>query len=268
MTLSIRQREIMKRARREGQVQVETLAVDFGVSPQTIRRDLSELCDARLLARVHGGAVMETSASNLVYETRRAIAEGAKAAIAARCADEIPEGASLFLGIGTTTEAVARALTDRRDLLIVTNNLNVAQILASGDKVQVVVTGGRLRLTDGGLVGEIAAESVARFRLDMAVLGISAIDPEGTLLDYDMAEIAVIRAMMTHARRRILVADTTKLARTAPVGAGRLDEFEVLVTDRPLPSPLAESAAERGPRVLTPPLALLPEAVDESTAAE
>ncbi|MEM6356739.1 MAG: DeoR/GlpR family DNA-binding transcription regulator [Pseudomonadota bacterium] len=268
MALSIRQRAIMKQARLDGQVQVDSLATLFDVSPQTIRRDLGELCEARLLSRVHGGAVLESGVANLVYETRRALAADAKAEIARLAAEEIPEGASLFLGIGTTTEAVARALEDRRDLLVVTNNLNVAHILSENDSLQVILTGGRLRRTDRGLVGEMAVDCVGRFRLDLAVLGISSIDPEGTLLDYDLAEIAVLRAMMSHARRRLLVADHTKFARAAPMRAAALEEFEIVASDRPLPTSLARGVEERGQRLLLPPLEAMELGMEEGTAAE
>ncbi|MEM9764619.1 MAG: DeoR/GlpR family DNA-binding transcription regulator [Pseudomonadota bacterium] len=268
MALSIRQRAIMKQARLEGQVQVDALAALFEVSPQTIRRDLGELCEARLLARVHGGAVLESGVANLVYETRRALAADAKTEIARLAADEVPEGASLFLGIGTTTEAVARALGDRRDMLIVTNNLNVAHILSENESLQVILTGGRLRRADRGLVGEMAVGCVAGFRLDLAILGISAVDAEGTLLDYDMAEIAVLRAMMNHARRRILVADHTKFARAAPMRAASLSEFEVIVSDRALPPSLERTVEQRGQRLLLPALEGADAAVEEGAAAE
>ncbi|MEL6766815.1 MAG: DeoR/GlpR family DNA-binding transcription regulator [Pseudomonadota bacterium] len=268
MALSIRQRAIMKQARLEGQVQVDALATLFEVSPQTIRRDLGELCEARLLARVHGGAVLESGVANLVYETRRALAADAKTEIARLAAEEVPEGATLFLGIGTTTEAVARALGDRRDMLIVTNNLNVAHILSENESLQVILTGGRLRRADRGLVGEMAVDCVAGFRLDLAILGISAIDAEGALLDYDMAEIAVLRAMMNHARRRVLVADHTKFARAAPMRAASLTEFEVVVSDRALPPALARGMEQRGQRLLLPALEGADAAVEERAAAE
>ena len=155
MAQSFRQRDILDVARKDGRVRVEDLTARFGVSAQTIRRDLSELADAGWLERVHGGAVMRSSVTNIGYEERRDINEDAKAAIAACCSREIPEGAALFLGIGTTTEAVAAQLTAHRNLMVVTNNINVANILGANPDCEIVVAGGRLRRSDGGLVGNL-----------------------------------------------------------------------------------------------------------------
>lgn len=247
---------------------VETLATAFAVSPQTIRRDLGELCDAHLLARIHGGAVLESGIANIYYETRRGLAREAKAAIAEAVAQTIPQGASIFLGIGTTVEAVARALAGRRALMVVTNNFNVAQILADSPEAQIIVTGGQLRPSDGGLVGEVAAEAIARFRLDIAIVGISAIDGDGALLDFDLAEAVVTRAMLACARRRILVADATKFARSAPVRVAGLDAFEMIATDQALPPALATLAAREQTEVLLAPLAIEGGEAEESHAAE
>ena len=118
MPITPRQSEILDRARTEGRVMVENLADAFGVTVQTIRRDLSDLCDARLLDRIHGGAVLPSGVTNIGYEDRRRLNAEAKDAIARACAAEIPNGASLFLNIGTTTEAVARALQGHSGLMV------------------------------------------------------------------------------------------------------------------------------------------------------
>ncbi|MEO0822192.1 MAG: DeoR/GlpR family DNA-binding transcription regulator [Pseudomonadota bacterium] len=249
MALSLRQREIMEIARSSGQVLVDALALRFDVSPQTIRRDLGELCDTGLLQRVHGGAVLESGVSNLIYETRRAIAREEKEAIGRACAAAVPNGASLILTIGTTTEAVARALGRHRDLLVVTNNLNVAHILSENPDCEVIVAGGRLRRSDAGVIGESAAAFLGRFKADIAVIGVSAIDPEGSLLDFDLSEAQVTRAALANARRRVLVADHTKFSRAAPVRVAEIETFDAIVTDRAPPAPFAALCAEAGVQV-------------------
>jgi DeoR family glycerol-3-phosphate regulon repressor len=238
MTQAFRLAEILAIARAEGRVAVDDLARRLGVTAQTIRRDLADLAGAGRLERVHGGAVLPSGTANLAWEERRRRNAAAKAAIGAACAAEVPDGASLFLNIGTTTEAVARALAERRGLLVVTNNLNAAAILGGLPETRVIVTGGRLRPEDGGLVGALAAETVRRFRLDLGVIGCSAIDPSGELLDYDSEEVEVSRAILERARRRVLVADAAKLARSAPVRIAALSDLDLVVTDRPLPAPL------------------------------
>ena len=126
MHLSERQTEILHRARALGRVEVEALAAEFAVTTQTIRRDLNELSQSGLLARVHGGAVPTARVANVAYAERRGGGSSAgEAAIGERAAAMIPDGCSVILNIGTTTEEVARALVDRRDLVVITNNLNV-----------------------------------------------------------------------------------------------------------------------------------------------
>lgn len=249
MAQTFRHAEILAIARTEGRVGVDDLAGRLGVTVQTIRRDLADLAASGRLERVHGGAVLPSGTVNLAWEERRRRNAAAKAAIGAACAAEVLDGTSLFLNIGTTTEAVARALTGRRGLLAVTNNLNAAAILGALPEARVIVTGGRLRPEDGGLVGELAAASVRQFRLDLAVIGCSAIDAAGELLDYDPDEVQVSRAILERARRRVLVADAAKLARTAPVRIAALTDLDLVITDRPLPAPLAALCAAAGTAV-------------------
>lgn len=249
MSQSLRRPEILRIARRDGLVTVEALSGSLGVSQQTIRRDLSDLAGAGQLERVHGGAVLPSGTANIAYAERRALNNAAKAAIAEACVEGIPDGASLCLNIGTTTEAVARALARRRDLLVVTNNLNVAEILSAHDTARVVVTGGDLRAADGGLTGPLAAEAVARFRVDFAVIGCSALDPEGDLLDFDMAEVTVSRAMIAAARHCALVADQSKFRRAAPARIAHLSQLDRFVTDAPMPDALKLCARDWPTRI-------------------
>lgn len=246
MALSFRQGGILEIARTEGRVGVEDLAVRFGVTLQTIRRDLGDLADAGLLDRVHGGAVVRAGVVNTAWAERQRQNAKAKAAIGAACAALIPDNSSLILNIGTTTEAVARALLGHRNLTVVTNNLNVANILAASDSCEVMVAGGALRRSDGGLVGELTAQFFAQFKVDFAMIGCSALDADGDVLDFDLAEVQVTRAILRQGRRRVLVADASKLARQAPVRVGSLADLDAVVTDRALPEPLAADCAGWG----------------------
>ncbi|WGW05019.1 DeoR/GlpR family DNA-binding transcription regulator [Tropicibacter oceani] len=238
MSQTFRHPEILEIARRQGKVTVEGLAGHFGVTLQTIRRDLTELGEAGKLERVHGGAVLPSGTTNIGYDERRAINAAGKAAMAQACAARIPDDISLFLNIGTSTEAVASALLGHRNLMVVTNNMNVATILAANPDCEVIVTGGQLRRADGGLVGNLAAETIRQFKFDMAVIGCSALDAEGDMLDYDIQEISVSQTILRQSRRTLLVADHTKFTRSAPVRIASLAEIDVFVTDRPLPGGL------------------------------
>jgi DeoR family glycerol-3-phosphate regulon repressor len=233
--LSRRQTEIAARLRETGRVAVDELAAHFDVSVQTIRRDLNEMSEARVVTRVHGGAIVASGVTNLAYEARKLVAHPHKRLIGEAAAGLIADGSSLFINIGTTTEEVARALGGRSGLLVVTNNLHVAAELYRNRAIEVVVTGGSVRASDGGVVGASAVEMIQKFRVDTAVIGISAIDPDGTLLDFDIREARVARAIIDNARRVILVSDSSKFARSAPARIGTLTDIDILVTDR-LPS--------------------------------
>ncbi|TJZ91929.1 DeoR/GlpR transcriptional regulator [Paracoccus gahaiensis] len=250
MSQTFRQPEILDIARRDGKVTVEGLAGHFGVTLQTIRRDLTELAETGRLERVHGGAILPSGVANIGYEERRALHLAAKTAIARACAAEVPDKVSLFLNIGTSTEAVARELLGHREMLVVTNNMNVANILAANPDCDVIVTGGSLRRADGGLVGTLAAETIRQFKFDLAVIGCSALDRDGDLLDFDIQEVGVSQTILRQSRRTFLVADHSKLARSAPARIGSLSELDAIFTDRPLPEPLARACRDWQTRVV------------------
>ena len=217
---------------------VDDLVARFGVTPQTIRRDLGELCDEGILSRVHGGAVLANSLSNLGYSTRRSLAQPEKNAIGKLCSQAIPNDCSLFINIGTTTEAVARCLRQHRNIMVITNNLNVANILAENEHCEVIVAGGVLRRSDGGLVGEATGDFIRQFKVDYAIIGSSAIDEDGSLMDYDYREVRVSQAIIANARCSFLVADASKFARSAPVRIAHLTELNGFFTDTEPPPPI------------------------------
>lgn len=235
LPLSPRQAEILSLARSLGRVTVEDLSGRFDVTPQTIRKDLNDLCDQKLLSRVHGGAILTSGIENLGYQARRMIASDEKRAIGQAAAALISDKSSLLINIGTTTEEVARALTDHQELLVITNNLNVAMTLYPYPKIDVIVAGGPVRKSDGAVIGAAAIDLIRQFKVDTAVIGASAIDEDGALLDFDYREVRVAQAIIENARRVILVADQSKLDRTAPVRIGHLSQVQVFVTDH-LPS--------------------------------
>lgn len=240
MSQTYRHNLILEIARRDGKVTVEALAEHFGVTLQTIRRDLSDLADAGKLERIHGGAVLPSNTTNIGYEDRRSLNAEAKQAIARSCAQAIPDECSVFLNIGTSTEAVAEQLLGHRGLLAVTNNINVAMILAGNPECEVVLTAGALRRSDGGLVGDLTTSTIRQFKFDIAVIGCSALDDDGDLLDFDMAEVGVTRVILEQARRVFLVADHSKFMRKAPVRVASLSDLDAFYTDRALPPALVE----------------------------
>jgi DeoR family transcriptional regulator, glycerol-3-phosphate regulon repressor len=226
-----RQQAIVDLARQAGRVTVEDLSGRFEVTPQTIRKDLNELCERRLLTRIHGGAILASGIHNVGYDARRTIAMEAKEEIGRATAALVPNDASLFINIGTTTEAVARAMLQHSGLMVITNNLNVASLMRGYSQIEVVIAGGLVRHADGGIVGEAAIDFIRQFRVDYAVIGVSAIDQDGALLDFDYREVRIAQEIISHARHVILVCDATKFERSAPVRIGHLSQVHTFVTD-------------------------------------
>lgn len=245
-TLTPRQADILALARGAGRLDVDGLASHFDVTPQTIRRDLNELCDQGLLQRYHGGAMLPSGVANLAYESRRQLAPDAKRRIGLKAAELIPNDCSLLINIGTTTEQVANALRGHRGLMVITNNMNVVNILRGYPEIEVIVTGGVLRHSDGGIVGAPAVEFLRQFKVDYAIIGTSAIDDEGNLLDFDYREVEVSRKIVETSRRVILAADSMKYGRSAPVRIGHISEVDHFVTDARPPEALLRICQEQG----------------------
>lgn len=249
LALSPRQNQILAMARLTGNVVVEDLAERFDVSPQTIRKDLNELCNGRFLARTHGGAMLTSGVQNVAYDSRRQIAAFEKQAIGQHAAKLIPNNCSLFINIGTTTEEVARALIHHEGLLVITNNIHVATILMNHPNIDVMIVAGMVRRTDGGIIGEQAVDLISQFKVDHAVMGVSAIDDDGALLDFDYREVRAAQAIMQNSRSVILVSDTMKFSRSAPVRIGHLSQVDVFVTDKQPPETIIELCKHKGVQI-------------------
>jgi DeoR family transcriptional regulator, glycerol-3-phosphate regulon repressor len=247
MQLHPRQVHLIEQVRQLGSVSVEALAEHFGVTLQTVRRDVRLLAEAGLLARFHGGVrVPGSTTENIAYRQRQQLNEAAKLRIAKAVAQEVPHGCSLILNIGTTTEAIARELMQHRGLRVITNNLNVAAILSDHPDCELIVAGGVLRSRDRGIVGEATVDFIRQFKVDIALIGISGIEADGTLRDFDYREVKVARAILDHSREVWLAADHSKFNRPAMVELARLDNLDRLYTDAPPPEPFPHLLAEAG----------------------
>lgn len=239
-----RQTQILELIRSQGYVATEQLVRQFGVTPQTIRRDINTLCDLDLIERFHGGAGRIGNAYNQPYQDRLQAGMDGKRKIARMVAERIPDGASLFLNIGTTTEALAAELVGRTDLRIVTNNINIANMMRETAGSEVMIAGGFVRPSDGGIVGEATTEFLKQFRLDIGVIGISGIDEDGALLDFDYQEIRSAQAIIQNSREVFLVADNAKFGRRAMVRLGHYGDIDHLFTDQSPPEAFMDAIEE------------------------
>jgi DeoR family glycerol-3-phosphate regulon repressor len=247
-----RQAQLMDELRARGSMSVEALADQFGVTLQTVRRDVKLLSEAGLLARFHGGVRLPSSTTeNIAYRQRQQLNEAAKQRIARVVAKSVPNGCSLIINIGTTTEAIARELLHHKGLRVITNNLNVAAILSDNPDCEVIVAGGVVRSRDRGIVGEVTVDFISQFKVDIGLIGISGIEADGTLRDYDYREVKVARAILEHSREVWVAADHSKFNRPAMVELARFDQVDMLFTDAAPPAPFPALLAQAGVNCVT-----------------
>ncbi|WLD58646.1 DeoR/GlpR family DNA-binding transcription regulator [Salinispirillum sp. LH 10-3-1] len=205
-----RQDSILEWARKELHVEVEEIAQRFGVTPQTIRRDINKLCEQGLLRRRYGGVSLPTNAANSPISDRQIRNITTKQMIAQRIADSIPDDATVSLGVGSTCEQVARALIHHRSLKILTNNLSVASALSSNADIEVIVSGGQYRHNDHDVVGPEVTHFFSSFVTDFGIISTGSMDLENGLMDYDIREAEASRAIIANTRVRLLAADHSK----------------------------------------------------------
>ena len=240
-----RQIKLLTVVQATGSVTVEQLADQLDVTLQTVRRDVQRLADEGLLTRFHGGVrVPGSTVENLAYPQREILNAQGKARIARAVADAVPNGCSLLLNIGTTTEAIARALTKHEGLRVITNNLNVAAILSANSQSEVIVVGGVVRGRDQGIVGEAAVDFIRQFKVDIGLIGISAIESDGSLRDFDYREVKVSQTIISQAREVWLAADASKFNRAAMVEVAQLSSIDRLFSDAIAPEPFMDLMAE------------------------
>lgn len=238
MSTNPRQLALLEVMQSQGSVTVEYLAEKLGVTLQTVRRDVQRLADSGLLTRFHGGVrVPRSTIENIAHQQREHLNTAGKTRIAQAVAAEVPNDCSLILNIGTTTECIARALLRHSGLRVITNNLNVASILSANLNCEVIVVGGVVRGRDQGIIGEAAVDFIRQFKVDIAIIGISAIESDGSLRDFDYREVKVSQTIISHAREVWLAADSSKFNRPAMVEVGNLTQIDRLFTDASPPEP-------------------------------
>ncbi|TCP22502.1 DeoR/GlpR family DNA-binding transcription regulator [Rhodovulum adriaticum] len=227
-----RRSAILAAAQRQGRVMVDSLAADLGVSAHTIRRDLNALCEESKLRRLHGGAEFIDGSANMSYAARAVLNLEAKQAIGRVVAGLVPDGATVFISIGTTPAIVAQALTGKEALTVVTNNLNAAMALSENTTNRIVLPGGEMRLPDRDFLDAAAIGVFSAYRADIGIYGVGGIDSDGSLLDFHEPEVRARERIRANSRRSVLVADSTKFGRRAAAVGGRLADQDMIVLDR------------------------------------
>lgn len=229
-----------------GYATIDELVTHFAVTPQTIRKDINFLASSGKVQRFHGGVGMPLSTENILYEQRKKLYLSEKRNIAALVSEHIPDGSSVCINIGTTTEEVAHALLMHKNLRILTNNLNVAIICARNSTFDIVVAGGTVRHHDHGVIGINAEKFISEFRVDYGIIGISGIDSGGNLLDFDYREVSVARTIIDCSRRIFLVTDNSKFGRPAMVRVAHLSDIAAVFSNGPLEAQWATLVTDAG----------------------
>lgn len=228
--LNARQNEILTRTEASGFVTIEGLAEEFGVSAQTVRRDIIFLSEAGLLQRFHGGAgvIGQSETLRLDHQHKSGIAVDDKVRVAEAAVALLAEGASVFMDVGTTIEMTATVLNRRPGFRIFTNSMRVALAFDPAQH-DVNVLGRRVEGRDGSLVGEEIMLSLAALRVDYALIACSAVDNEGRVMDFDLSKVAVKKAAMTAAAKKFLLATPSKFGRTALSAFADLSDFDAVI---------------------------------------
>lgn len=235
-----RRQEILRLVAEQQSCRVMELASRLKVSDETIRRDVKRMMREGLVSKVHGGVLLADPLSEPVFHQRLVQHVEAKKRIAELAARQVRNGDSIMLDTGSTTAFVARALRDHRNLLVVTNSVDIARTLATRNGNRVYMAGGELRADDGAALGASAITFIEQFRVRLALLSIGAIDLEDGLMDFNLDEAEFSRVAMQRADRTVIVADHSKFGRRALVTVAGLDAAQMLITDRPPPPPFLE----------------------------
>ncbi len=230
-----REQEILREIRLAGgSCRIGFLARKLDVSDETIRRNIKSLETSDLVKKVHGGVSLMGAVSVVEQPFQRRMDKNSeiKKELAARVAALIKNGDSLFMDIGSTTAYVAQALQGHQDLYVVTNSIAVAHLLTARNNNRVFLAGGELRAHDGGAFGQDALHFIKRFNLHYAIVSVAAINSDSGFMLHDIEEADISCAAIQRTQTGIVVADSSKFGKCAPVTLRAPENIDLLITDR------------------------------------
>ena len=246
-----RQQEIRARARARGRVDVTSLAEEFDVASETVRRDLTVLERHGVLRRVHGGALpVERLGFEPELATRDTVRVAEKERIGKAALDELPEEGAILLDAGTTTGRLAQVMAPEHELTVVTNALPIALTLSVRPNLTVMFIGGRIRARTLSCVDAWALDALRNAFVDVAFIGTNGITVERGLTTPDPAEAAVKQAMIASARRSVVLADSSKVGAVRLARFATLDDIDTLITDDGLDEADAAALSAAGLRLV------------------
>lgn len=246
-----RRRLILKQIEREGSAQINQLAQQFGVSHMTIRRDLDVLEAERKIFRTRGGAILrEDPRREFPHQWKDEQNQPAKEAIARQAIDLIGSGQSILLDAGSTNLRLARLMTSLHDIVLITNDLKIACELGDMEEIEVVLTGGQLKPKVYSLEGHHGVTMLSGIHVDTGFIGCDAFDLERGAMTNSITKVTMKQAMMKCAKRRVLVADSSKYEQQALCSFADLNAFHTLITDDGIPPECIEACQQAGIEII------------------
>lgn len=248
-----RQRRILEIVERSGKVEVEQLANTLAVSVMTVRRDLTELDELGVIERVHGGALLPrqtTKKEELPVVERGKEKTEIKERIGRSVAGLIKDGEKIFLGSGSTTAAIASALLHHRNLTVVTNALNIANILMAAPQIKIAIVGGFLRRSELSLIGYFAENALHGLQVDKLVIGIRGIDPVKGLTSDNMEELLTDQSIMSISKTVIVAADNSKFGHVAAIRTAPITSVTKIITNVGGPKDILQAIRQMGVQVV------------------
>lgn len=239
MPINHRQQKIVQWINLQGRSSLQALAQKFDVSVQTIRTDIRILAQHGLLLRSHGEAIPFPDRENISYNQRQIRNAAAKAHIAQLCCTVLTDYQSIFLGSGTTITELAKRLVNFKALQIMTTNIHAvahlapSQAIDSAEETVVTLSGGRVRLRDQDIIGGDAIRFYQRYRADIGIVSVGALDRHGNLYDFNDDEVMAREALLANCQQRILVIDSTKFDTASRCASGKLEDFDYVISDQP-----------------------------------
>ena len=241
----------MQELTQKRRVTIEGLAAETGASTMTIRRDLRRLADDDIVTLVQGGAVYnEGSAYIPSLAAREKQMRKEKSAIAEYCASRIPEGSAIYLDNGSTTVEIADALLKKQNIAVLTHSLPVLNILAHAKNIQLISISGIYEPSAKGFFGDLAQREISEFRIDIAFLGVTAVDAEDGVMSAVFYEQALKKALIERARKTILALDHTKIGGSSFLHVCDLKDVDGIVTDKLADAEFLKKAARLGIEVV------------------
>ncbi|WP_312746560.1 DeoR family transcriptional regulator [Cedecea neteri] len=250
---SERREQIIQRLRQQGSVQVNDLSSFFGVSTVTIRNDLAFLEKQGIAVRAYGGALICEPGSAVAepsVEDKSSLNTSLKRSIARVAADLIQSGDKVILDSGTTTYEIARLMRQHKEVIAMTNGINVANALLEAEGVEVLMTGGHLRRQSLSFYGDSAEQSLQNYHFDMLFLGVDAIDPERGVSTHNEDEARLNRKMCEVAERIIVVTDSSKFNRSSLHKIIDIQRIHRVITDKGIPADSLSALRKSGIEVV------------------